>query len=138
MVEEAGVKLPQLDRAGIYFDPETAVIFTKIKNALDRYTKEGEYVFFFPNEAGYYFLFNRRSPTRYVFSYFAVTAEQRMEMIADLESRRPAYVVYSLDAWRIDDIPEEIQVPEVTNYLREKYALAEDLGGIRILRRREL
>jgi hypothetical protein len=135
-VQEAGVKLPQLDRAGIYFDPETAGTFTKIKNALDRYTKEGEYVLFFPNEAGYYFLFNRRNPTRYAFSYFAVTAEQRREMIADLESRKPAYVVHSLDTYRIDDIPEDFQVPEVANYLRKKYDLAEDLGGILILRRK--
>ncbi len=137
-VEKAGVILPQLDRAGIYFDPETAETFTKIDNALNRYTKAGDYVLFFPNEAGYYFLFNRRCPTRYVFSYFAVTSEQRMEMIADLEKRRPPYVVYSLDTWRIDDIPEGVQVPEVTNYLREKYELAENLGGTAILRRRAL
>jgi carbamoyl-phosphate synthase large subunit len=50
---------------------------------------------------------------------------------------RPSYVLYSLNIWRIDDIPENIQVPEVTNYLREKYEPTENLGSAMILRRRE-
>jgi hypothetical protein len=135
-VEEAGVKLPQLRRGGVFFDPKTAEDLVKIGKALDRCTREGEYVLFFPNEAAYYFLFNRRVPTRYVHAYFAASAAQRREMVADLELRRPACVVYSLDDWRIDDIPEYLQVPEVVSYLQEKYTVAEDLGNILILRRK--
>jgi hypothetical protein len=108
----------------------------KIGNALDRYTKRGDHVLFFPNEAAYYFLFERRSPTRYVNAYYAVTTAHRLEMVADLEQRRPAYVVYSLGDSRIDNIPEEIQVPEVVNYLYQHYMLAEDLGGALLLRRK--
>jgi hypothetical protein len=135
-VQEMGVKLPQLRRGGVFFDPATAEKVMKIKSALDRYTKNGEDVLFFPNEAAYYFLFERRIPTRFVHAYFAVTTAQRLEMVADMERRRPAYVVYSLDDWRIDNVPEEIQVPEVVNYLHDRYMLAENLGGVLILRRK--
>jgi len=45
-------------------------------------------------------------------------------------------MVYSLDDWRIDDIPEYVLVPEVVRYLGEKYSLAEDLGNILVLRRK--
>lgn len=135
-VQEMGVALPRLNRGGTFYDSVTAEDLVKIGSALDRYTKPGEYVLFFPNEAAYYFLFNRRAPTRYVHAYFAITTDQRREMVAELEHNKPAYVVYSLDTWRIDDIPEDVQVPEVTGYLRERYSVAEDLGNILILRRK--
>lgn len=137
-IQEMGVMLPQLPRAGIFFEPRTAENLVGIGNALDRHTQRGEEVLFFPNEAGYYFLFDRPVPTAYVHAYLAVTSAQRREMVADLERRRPAYVVYSLDSWRIDNIPEHVQVPEVVAYLNEKYTLAEDLGGTLILRRKGL
>ncbi|MBK5276301.1 MAG: hypothetical protein JJE30_14810 [Desulfuromonadales bacterium] len=135
-VQETGVALPHLSRGGTFYDPATAADLVKIGNALDRYTKPGDYVLFFPNEAAYYFLFNRSVPTRFVFSYFAITTAQRREMVTELEHNKPQYVVYSLDTWRIDDIPEDVQVPEVAGYLREKYSVAEDLGNILILRRK--
>ena len=136
-VEETGVRLPQMIRGGVFFDPKTAGKLVKIGNALDRCSREGEYVFFFPNEAAYYFLFNRRVPTRYVHAYFAASSAQRREMVADLELKRPACAVYSLEEWRIDDIPEGVQVPEVVRYLNDAYFVAEDLGGVLILRRRQ-
>jgi hypothetical protein len=135
-LQQTGVALPQLPRGGAFFSPGTAQDLAKIGAALDRYTREGDYVLFFPLEPAYYFLFNRRTPTRYVNAYFAATAAQRREMVNELELHRPACVVYSLDDWRIDGIPEYQQVPEVVRYLGEKYSLAEDLGNILILRRK--
>lgn len=134
-LQQAGVRVPELPRLGIFVDPETAATMRKIKSSLDRLTKERDPVLFFPNEAAYYFLFNRKNPSRYVLSYIAVTTAQRLEMVADLERNRPQVVVYTLEDWRIDGIPEHIQVPEVVAYLRANYTVAEDLGGVVILRR---
>ena len=108
-VQETGVALPQMTRAGVLFDRATAHDIVKIGQALDHYTRPGDNVLFFPNEAAYYFLFNRSVPTRYVHAYFAVTTDQRREMVNELEQSRPAYVIYTLNSWRIDDIPEYIQ-----------------------------
>jgi len=137
-VRESGVTLPAIRRGGVYFDPVMAENLVRIGNALEKYTKEGEHVLFFPNEAAYYFLFNRRVPTRYVHADFAITTAQRLEMLKELEQRRPVYVVYSLNNKMPDNIPEHIQVPEVLSYLRQKYTPIEDLGGILILRRNGL
>jgi hypothetical protein len=135
VVQQAGVSVPQLPRGGVQYDQATADDLKKIVGVLDRYTNPGEPVLFFPNEAAYYFLFNRPVPTRYVHAYFAVSSAQRREMVAELERSRPRYVIYTLDNWRIDDITEDIQVPEVVRYLKERYVLAEDLGNMLILRR---
>jgi hypothetical protein len=135
-IRDAGVRLDQLPRGGIYYDPETAETLTKIGNALDRNTKPNEQVLFFPNDAAFYFLFDRKVPTRYVHAYFAASSAQRLEMVGELERQRPAIVVYNLTSWIIDGIPESVQVPEVVNYLREKYILVENMGNIMILKRR--
>ena len=131
-----GLSVPQVPRAGILFDPTTANSVAKIASFINQHTQPSDYVYFFPNEAAYNFLFDRRNPTRYVISYFAVTRQQRLELIADLEKKRPEYVIYSKMTWRVDDIPENIQVPEVVNYLRNNYVQTEDLGDVLVLKRK--
>lgn len=131
----SGREIPTLKRGGIIYDKETADSIMNIDNFLQVNTKSGDFVFFFPNEAAYYFLFDRNNPIRYAFSYHAITSGQRRELIADLEKNKPVYVVYSKDTWRVDDIPEDIQVPEVVQYLRKNYSPALDLGSILILKR---
>ncbi|GFO56663.1 hypothetical protein GMSM_36700 [Geomonas sp. Red276] len=132
-----GVPVPELPRGGIDFDPRTAASVRTIGAFLARTTRPGEDVFFFPNEAAYYFLFNRNNPTRYAISYFAVTAEQRRELIADLERKRPQYAVFSRNTWRVDNIPENIQVPEVCDYLTANYVPVADAGDVVFLKRKE-
>ena len=131
----SGTELRWLERGGVFFDRRTNITLAKIKMFLDTNTSAGDYVYFFPNEAAYYFLFNRNNPTHYAIAYFAVTSAQRRELIADLEKNKPRYIVYSLDTWRVDDIPENRQVPEVVDYMQQNYRLAQDMGELLILER---
>ena len=65
-------------------------------------------------------------------------AEHRKELIADLERNRPRYVIYSLKTWRMDDIKETIQAPEVVDYLRRTYRPSVNLGDVVVLERVKL
>lgn len=118
---ESGRSLPTLERAGVFVDDTTARSIDQIQDFLSANTRPGEYVYFFPNEAIYYFLFDRRNPTRYALSYFAISRQQRLELVRELEDKKPRYVVFSPRTWRVDGIPEAIQVPEVVAYLRRHY-----------------
>ncbi|MCJ7541380.1 MAG: hypothetical protein MUO88_17155, partial [Desulfobacterales bacterium] len=129
-ISPSGYSIPGLARGNIYFDRNTAAAIFKINEFLDKHTSPGEYVYFFPNEAAYYFLFNRNNPTRFALSYMAITRDHRLELINDLEKKQPRYVVYSRKTWRIDDIPETIQVPEVYGYIMKKYKTVVDFGGV--------
>jgi hypothetical protein len=134
--KQNGVSIPRLERAGgIFFEGDLAASILKIGNFLEVNTRPGEYVYFYPNEAAYYFLFNRNNPTRYAISYFAATSRHRRELVADLERHKPRFVVESLTTWRIDGIPAEVQVPEVDAYIRHAYKTYLDLGEIVILKR---
>jgi hypothetical protein len=110
----------------------------KIRSFLARNTAPGEYVYFYPNEAAYYFLFDRKNPTRFAFSYQAVTAEQRREIIRDLEAKKPRFVIYSRRVWLIDNIQPSVQVPELSSYLADHYLPYEDMDEILVMKRIEL
>ena len=131
---QMGYEIPSITRGGIFFDPVTAESIVRLHNFINTNTAPGDYVYFFPNEAAYYFLFNRNNPTRYAISYFAITTEQREKLVSDLERHKPTYVVYSKGTWRVDDIPEFIQVPEVVNYIYQKYRPYLDMGNILIMK----
>ena len=95
-----------------------------------RHLSPGEYVYFFPNEPMFYFLFDLPSPTRFPMVYQAVTSEYRAEVVRDLDRLRPAYLVYNGDTYRIDDIPEETQVPEILTYLKANYTFCSKSDGL--------
>jgi len=134
-LQEKGFQFLTQRTGGVPIGEELVGSVTKIYNFLVRNTAPGEYVYFYPNEAGYYFLFDRKNPTRYAFSYQAVTAEQRRSVVRDLEARKPRYLVYSKNVWLIDNIPPEVQVPELHQYLLDHYLPHEDLGEILIMKR---
>ncbi|MBN2107454.1 MAG: hypothetical protein JW832_08495 [Deltaproteobacteria bacterium] len=131
----SGTEVPDLTRAGVLFDPATAKTLEKIRSFLDAHTAPGDYVYFFPNEAAYYFLFDRTNPTRYAIASFAATSEHRRELVADLEKNKPRYIFYPVYTWRIDTIPDDQLLPEVVRYLRQSYKQHLDIGEFLILKR---
>ena len=130
-----GEKIPELERSDIYFESPDKIIVKKIHEFLASNTEPDDYVYFFPNEAVYYFLFNRRNPTRYAMSYLAVTREQRLELVADLEKNKPVYVIYTINTWRPDNILENVQVPEIYSYILKKYQRIKYLEGVQVWKR---
>jgi hypothetical protein len=128
-------EIKSIKRGGIFYGSHNVSDVYNIRNFLEENTEPGDYVYFFPNEAVYYFLFDRNNPTRYAISYFAVTSEQRRELIGDLEKNKPEYVIYSLETWRVDNIPEYVQVPEVVQYLKKKYKPHVSMGNVLVLKR---
>lgn len=127
---ESNALVPRLDVLtddGTYSDVMSIHEFIRRKKSTD--------ILMFPNEPIYYFLFNITPPSRYVMSYFAVTRGMRQEMVESLERRKPRYVIYNAGTWRIDNIPEVVQVPEVLEYLRNTYHPIEESGDLIILER---
>jgi hypothetical protein len=134
-LERTGVEVSGLPRGGLLFEPATAAILEKIRTFLEAHTRPGDYVYFFPYEAAYYFLFDRTNPTRYPIASFAATSAHRRELVADLERNKPRYVFYPGNAWRIDGIPDEQLLPEVVRYLKSNYEQAKNMGEFLIFQR---
>ena len=108
-------------RVGFPLDPQTHLSVREIGDFLNRHTAPREPVYFFPNEAAYYHLFDRKSPTRYVLSYWAAPFDRQRQVIQDLEVSRPRFLIYSKYTWRIDSISESVQIPLIVDYLKSHY-----------------
>lgn len=132
-----GVKTAGIERDNVFHPAETAQEIQLIADFFSSYDTPGHYVYFFPNEPAYYFLFNKRNPTRFPMSSLMVTAVMRREAVVDLERNRPEYVVYSKVTWRPDDIPEQVQTPEMYEYLKSNYEIMEDHGTVIFLHRKK-
>ncbi len=125
-----------LSRLDVYTDEQTYSNAISIYEFIDK--KNSHDILFFPNEPIYYFLFNITPPTRYVMSYFAVTHDMRKEMVYYLEQKKPRYVIYNKNTWRLDDIPENIQVPEVLDYVTKTYHPIEESDDLIFLERNQI
>jgi hypothetical protein len=84
-----------------------------------------------------------RQPTRFIydFHFFHDTADPRIqalraEFLEELESGRPAAIVVLRDTWRVAGYDRLAEVPGLTAFLDEKYALAVEGDGYRIYARR--
>jgi hypothetical protein len=125
-----------LPRLNVYTDDQTYANVNAISGFINK--KNSHDILFFPNEPMYYFLFNITPPTRYVMSYFAVTHDMRREMVYYLEQNPPRYVIYNKNTWRLDDIPENIQVPEVLDYVTKTYHPIEESDDLIFLERNQI
>lgn len=130
-------KIAGLERNDVRHHPDTDREIRLIADFFRTHPTPDGYVYFFPNEPAYYFIFNKKNPTRYATSYLAATSEMRRELVADLEKRKPLYVVYSRSTWRIDGIPSYVQVPEVYGYLETNYEVLLDYGPVVFLKRKQ-
>jgi hypothetical protein len=134
---ERGFTINSLKRAGIFFDDDTALSIFSINKFLNSHTNPDDYVYFFPNEPAYYFLFDRKMPTPFAQSYFAITFDMQRHLTEYLEKNRPEFIVYSMRTWRVDNIPETVQIPIVVNYIKENYKKFRGLGDVDVLKRVE-
>ena len=90
----------------------------------------------FPNEALLYFLADRPQPTHFPLAIFAITRQQREQLIADLERTRPRWTVIYHDAATDDGIPYDVAMPEIVAYLNANYEIETNIGAFDLMRRK--
>jgi hypothetical protein len=100
-------------------------------------TAPGEPVLFLPNDAAYYYLADRPNPIRFVLGHQIVGDDHRREVLSDLRSRPPRYVVWDHDALAVDGIPHErVFGGEIMRWFEANYEEEIRLGTVEILRRK--
>lgn len=94
-------------------------------------------IFVLPNSGAYYYLAERRNPTRFVLSHQMVTNAHRAEALKALRADPPRLVVWDDAGGRVDGI-EDARVLGTTllGWLDAHYELAETVGRVRLLRPR--
>lgn len=131
-----GLVATSVDRVGIYVSPEQAAQIEGIVNYIRKNTKPNEHIFDFTNQGAYYFLINRPNPTRYSQVIYASPRYLQREVVRDLETKKPRYVLFR-EGLSLDGVPLDKRLPLIADYLAERYIKEREIHGITILRRRD-
>ena len=119
------------------FPDEFARDVEEVTREIQSRTPPGQPFWVFPNEALFYFLADRPQPTRFPLALFAVTREQREQLVSELERTRPAWAVVYQEAPAVDAIPYRVALPEVVAYLLANYRVETNVGPFALLRRND-
>jgi hypothetical protein len=137
LVEQPSGRTLTIPRGGSAMLPdEFATNLEQLTRAIQSRTAPNEPFWVFPNEALLYFLADRPQPTHFPLVIFAITREQREELIADLERTKPRWAIVYRDAVNDDGIPSDVSRPEIVAYLRLNYEFDSDIGAFSLMRRR--
>ena len=137
LVEPPSGRTLTIPRGGSALLPdEFATNLEEVVSAIQSRTAPNEPFWVFPNEALLYFLADRPQPTRFPLAIFAVTRQQRDQLIADLERTRPRWAIVYRDAPDDDGIPYTVAMPEVVAYLNTNYEIETNIGAFALFHRK--
>jgi len=101
---------------------------------LRAHTDEQEPVLTFPFEAHINFLAERHCPTRFSTVLYAKVRDEYMEeVIRDLETKKPKYIVYNPKQISVLYVPNEERLEPIWNYIQTHYQPLTTFGTMWIL-----
>jgi uncharacterized protein YhhL (DUF1145 family) len=113
-----------------------ARLLEKVTTFITENTSPSEPLFAFPMDGRYYFLTDRRNPTRFDIAInVAINKAYEQEAVRDLEKSPPSYVIYDRKAPRLGNLPNEERVPLLSDYLVTHYRPVLEIEGTVVMER---
>ena len=117
--------------------PDDAWLTPEIAQVRDYVTTNStkdDYLFVFTNKPIYYYLTDRRNPSRFYISWFADPQPFTNEMLSDLKKNQPKFVIYETEGFydAPDAVPMSIRVPEVNQWILDNYPNTVTIGTTKI------
>ena len=111
-----GIAIPKMQKRTIH----------EVLRFIDEHSDSGDYIYDFSNQGAYYFLADRRSPTRYFQVAYAVTNAMQQEVVLELKRKQAKVVVFSTGTFfdAIDGVPSKKRHKIIYDYLQEHYRFA--------------
>ncbi|MBW3563216.1 MAG: hypothetical protein KY459_00645 [Acidobacteria bacterium] len=108
--------------------------------AIRSHTAEDDAIFDFSNQPVFYFLADRRNPTRYFQVPLMSPPDAQREVIDDLHSEPPALVLMTSPERydRFDEVSNARRAPEVARWIRSRYRWKETVHGIELWTKRAI
>jgi hypothetical protein len=135
--EENGMRTLELPRSGgVRLPTDRAAEVEWVVRYLRRTTGAEEPVWCFPAEPMLNFLADRPLASRYPVGLFAITREQRRELLDEVERRGVRRVVVNTKPIAVDGIPSREALPELWSYVETQFEREASYGRFVVMRRR--
>jgi hypothetical protein len=129
----------EFDRAPVYVTDDDASFLSRLKEFIDKRTSPGEYVLATPQFPLFYFLFDRRNPTRYAHYRRRMDPAAERQYVDDILSHETDYIVLTEPHERAKPGRSESfseYASSVREWLFENYKLVRPIRKVKILRRK--
>ena len=120
---------------GVRAVPIEAQRIDAVTRYVAEHTSPDEPIFVVPWAAGFYFLTDRKNPTRTDFMLFE-DPETYPCLLARLDQQPPKYVIYGY-TWDVDERRFRDYAAPIDRYIRSRYAIEDGVDGYEIWRRLE-
>jgi hypothetical protein len=124
---DGGLKTISLKRGGVKTTTLLAQSIEHISWTIQRYSKPDESILCLPYQPMFYFLSERRNPTRWNYIWPGdQTTEDHQRLIEQAEADQPAVVVLFKRAQMLH------YAPTILDYVNKKYKIIQDYGSVTI------
>jgi len=109
----------------------------EVKDYVQRNTTPDDYLFSFTSNAMYYYVTDRKNPSRFYINWYTDPSPYEMELLDSLKKRPPKMVIYSNNTWTDapDTISMTVRTPKVNEWLLAEYPVSTTIGQTVILSR---
>ncbi len=109
----------------------------EVKDYVQRNTTPDDYLFSFTSNAMYYYVTDRKNPSRFYINWYTDPSPYETELLESLKERPPKIVIYSNNTWTDapDTISMAIRTPKVNEWLLAEYPVSTTIGQTVILSR---
>lgn len=116
-----------------WMSPQTSQVVNYVK----KHTSPNDYIFAYTSDPAYYYLTERKNPSRFYVSWFADPQLYTNELLRDLKARPPKLVIYREGSWmdQPDTISMDVRIPEVNKWILANYHTKTQLDQAIILER---
>ncbi len=119
----------------LFLSTEQAHTTVQVLNFFAKMTLPTDYIWDFTNHGAFYFLTDRKNPTRYALTQLVITEEQQREVIRDLKQHPPKFIIFrSQTHWdEIDGVDTYLRHYLLSHYLLRHYKPAARVANFILL-----
>ncbi len=106
-----------------------------VRNYVTQRTPENSYIYSFTADPIYYYITDRKNPTRFYISWYADPQPYTDEVLHDLKVKKPKLIIYKNGGpWdKPDNVSIEDRMPEVNQWILDNYKKKTVIGATVIL-----
>ena len=129
------VSIPAPRLGQLFLPPEQADATLQMLQFFAERTRSDDYIWDFTNHGAFYFLTDRRNPTRYPQAYHIITEEQQREVIRDLQRHAPKFVIFRSQTHfdEMDGVDNYLRHYLLSDYLLHHYKPSAQVANFTLL-----
>lgn len=114
-----------------WLSPEMSAVTTIIRHSTDK----SDYIYAFTSDPMYYYLTDRKNPSRFYINWYNDPQPYTDETLRNLKRLKPKIIIYHEKTWMDapDNVSMEQRLPEINSWIKQNYPYEKIVGNTMLL-----